>query len=248
MIEQTLRKLGWSEKQIQVYMTLLRIGPSPVRKIATESGINRGTTYDILKALRADGLVAFFHKKTKQYFVAEDPSKLASALEARAEELHSAKLELETVVPQLRSLYANGGAKAVSMLYEGKEGVANILRDVLERTAHAEGHRYYAYSAPDVRSAIYQAMPEFNKQRVSKKVSVRVISFDPGGERHGYDERKHIASGHKPIDTYIFIYAGRVAYLTKDASGGPVGMIIENAGIYQTERQVFESLWQRLPS
>ena len=74
MIEQTLKQLGWSEKKINVYLTLLKIGPSAVRTIATESGVNRGTAYDVLKALRDEGLVAYYQKKKHQYFTAEDPS------------------------------------------------------------------------------------------------------------------------------------------------------------------------------
>lgn len=41
----------------------------------------------------------------------------------------------------------------------------------------------------------------------------------------------------------MFIYAGRVAYVSSHAAGEPVGMIIENDGIYRVQKQLFESLW-----
>ena len=48
-VSSVLSKFGLSDKEIEVYLTLLSLGPAPVRKIAIESGVNRGTTYDILK-------------------------------------------------------------------------------------------------------------------------------------------------------------------------------------------------------
>ena len=68
-----LKQLGFSEKEIKVYLTLLKSGPSSVRTLAQVSGINRGTTYDILKSLIAQGLVSYYNKAAHQYFTAESP-------------------------------------------------------------------------------------------------------------------------------------------------------------------------------
>ncbi len=247
MIEKTLHNLGWSDKQIKVYLTLLKLGPSPVRTIGTEAGINRGTTYDILKALREEGVVAYFHKKTRQYFVAEDPEKLLTTVDAKKEELSRARTSLEQAIPQMRSLHASGGQKPVSMLYEGLEGVRYILNDVLARSVEANDKSYYAYSSADVRSHLYSAMPKFNDKRKAKNISVKVIGFEQG-ETHGLDERKTLHTAGAPSDTYMFIYAGRVAYVSADASGEPVGMIVENEGIHMTQKRIFESLWECLPN
>ncbi len=245
MIEQTLKQLGWPDKKITVYMTLLKIGPSPVRTIAAESGVNRGTAYDVLKALRDEGLVAYYQKKTRQYFTAEDPSKLLGSVSTQIQELEHAQELLKPVIAQMRTVYMRGGQKPVVLTYEGTEGVAHVLSDVLERSASSD-KKYYAYSAENVRSHIYKAMPKFNKKRIDAGVSVRVIGFQKGGDVHGLDERKSIEKSGATVDTYVFIYDGRVAYVSQDVSGEPVGMIIDNAGVYSTEKNIFESLWENL--
>ena len=56
-----LKKLGFSDKEANVYIALLRLGPSSVRVLADECNLNRGTTYDALKWLQQQGLVNFFH-------------------------------------------------------------------------------------------------------------------------------------------------------------------------------------------
>lgn len=245
MIEQTLQKFGWSDKQIQVYLTLLKTGPASIRAIATASGINRGTTYDILKQLRELGCVGFYHKAAKQYFFAENPETLQVALDLRSKELADAKEQLEEALPQLKSLYSSGAEQPVSLLYEGKSGIRQILEDVLLRSAKEPEKSYCAYSTPSVRSEVYLAMPEFTKERLAEGISVRVIAFDKGFLQ-GLDERRTLPSADAPAETYVFIYAGRVAYVAKNTVGDPVGMIIDNHGIYQTERLVFDALWGRL--
>src|SRR3989338_8596156 len=101
MVRQTLQSLGLSPKEIDVYLACLKLGPSPVRKIAVVAGINRGTTYDVLKGLVEAGLVSYYHQDKHQYFIAEDPAKLREVVGARARELEATKAQIEEVIPQL---------------------------------------------------------------------------------------------------------------------------------------------------
>ena len=86
-----LKKFGLNDKEIKIYLTLLKLGPTSVRKIAEKSGINRGTSYDVLKNLRTLGLVTYYHKATKQFFVAEDPHKLLEATDSKIGNLNEVK-------------------------------------------------------------------------------------------------------------------------------------------------------------
>ena len=83
MVEKVLKNLGLNDKEIKIYLACLRLGPSPVRKIAQESGVNRGTAYDILRSLIKLGLVSYYHKDKNQYFIAENPEKLKEALDQK---------------------------------------------------------------------------------------------------------------------------------------------------------------------
>ena len=51
MINDTLNRLGLSDKEIAVYLSLIKLRPSAVRALASKSQVNRGTTYDILKKM-----------------------------------------------------------------------------------------------------------------------------------------------------------------------------------------------------
>ena len=68
---------------------------------------------------------------------------------------------------------------------------------------------------------------------------------DRGGRKHGLDERRWLGSNEDSA-TYILIYAGKCAFISRDAKGAPVGVIIENKMIYETQRVIFLRLWKLL--
>ena len=105
------KKLGLSDKEMAVYLSLLEHGASSVRNLAQLANLNRGTAYDILKKLQEVGLVSFFHKNTKQNFVAEDPERILKLLSDRGEDLKKAEEKIKDLIPELRSLQEKGGGQ-----------------------------------------------------------------------------------------------------------------------------------------
>lgn len=246
-IQSILKEFGLSEKEIAVYTALISLGPSPVRMVALKSKVNRGTTYDILKSLMEEGLVSYFNKATKQYFIAEPPEKLLSALKARQQKLEDLGKEVAQNLPELKAAYEREGGKPQVRLYEGDQGIRQILADVLESVSNTKDKLYYVYSSASVRENVQHAMPDFNKRRLAKKIKVNTLSLGPGGELHGLDERKWLPlSKNLQTSTYEIIYAGKVAHISLDDAANPVGVVIENAGIYETQKIVFEFNWEKL--
>lgn len=239
-ISKLLQRLGLSEKEAVVYRALLGTGPTPVRKLATLAGVNRGTAYDVLKDLMAQGLVSFYHKEKKQYFVAEDPEKLLGAIEARVKDLESAKREIAVALPELRSLHATGGEKAVVRYYAGARGARHILDDVL-----TTGKDYLVYSSANIREHLHKIMPDFTARRVRAKIRVKVIALGTGGDPAELSERRWLSKDVKGSPTYTLIYGGKIA-LVSVHDGEPRGVIMEDAATAETQKTIFLSLWARL--
>ncbi len=240
---QILTKFGLSDKEIEVYKSLLKLGPSPVRKIATLSGVNRGTTYDILKTLKDHGLTSYYHKEKHQYFVAEDPVKLLDVLNRKADYYKNLKVDLQEIIPQVRSTYVGSEERPVVTYYDGIEGIRTILSDVLDKVATTVDKEYFVYSASGIKNYLYAGMPDFNEERITKKIRVKVISLGSGGEIAGLDERRWLTK-ESGAPTYTIIYAGRVAMISMNKMGLPIGLIIVDNGLFETQRLIFMSLWK----
>ncbi len=240
-----LKKIGLSDKEIKVYLKLLEYGAVSVRSLAELSDLNRGTTYDILKKLQELGLVSYYHQDTKQRFVAEDPEKIIKMLDLEQSKLEDAREKVRDLIPELKSLQDKGGSKPVTKFYEGRDGIRFILEDVLSLMSEEPKKEYYVYSAAGVREDVYAAYPEFNKKRVKSGIKAMAISLSAGGGTHGLDERKWIApqNGAEKNMTYIIIYAGKCAFISLDQKDSPVGVIIENQMIYETQKTIFLQLW-----
>ncbi len=246
-IQTILKNFGLNDKEISVYLSLIELGPSPVRVVAQKAGVNRGTSYDILKALMEQGLVTYYNKETKQYFVAESPERLVHALEAKQQELEGVKKDVLESLPELQSLFDREGGKPTVKLYEGLKGIRAVLEDVLDALAETEEKCYYVYSSSTVRKNVQEAMPDFSQRRIKAKIKVLTIALGEGGHTNGLDERKWMPGAAKDLkSTYEIIYAGKVAHISLDSGGQPVGVVIQNQEIYQTQKLIFEFNWGKL--
>lgn len=250
-----LKKLGFSDKSAQIYLALLRLGPSSVRSLAEDIGFNRGTTYDILKWLRDQSLVTFYKYETKQQFVAEPPEKLLTLLREQQEELSRTNLELNLFVSELNALRHSGEVKSVARYY-GADELFKILEDVLNSTEARDEKIYRVYSTEGIRTYLYKDFRTFSDVRVARGISVRAIAVGDGGELRGLDERKWLTANdntyvdgidlHSSSPTYIIIYPGKTAYVSLDHRSVPMGVVIENDGVSFIQEVIFDRLWNTL--
>ncbi len=248
-IEVILKNFGLSEKEIAVYLALVELGPSSVRDISAKSKVNRGTSYDILKSLMNIGIVSYYNKESKQYFIAEPPEKLLSAIDQKKENLDEVREHIENSLPLIKTLFEKQGGRPSVKLYEGAKGIKQILEDILESLAKTPEKEYYLYSSSTVedRKSIYADMPDFSKKRIAKKISVKIISLGEGGQLAGLDERKAMPTEGKEVkSTHEIIYNGKVAHISLDDKEQPVGVLIQNEAIYQTQKKIFEFNWSKL--
>jgi len=146
----TLKKLGFSDKMAQLYLVLLGLGPSSVRKLAESTPLNRGIIYEILKDLQELGVVKYYKEETKQLFIAEDPEKLREIIFQREQELKEVGNGLNKLIPELQALYNPGGDRPVAKYYTHDE-IYLILEDVLQVCEQSPEKEYLVYSAEGLR-------------------------------------------------------------------------------------------------
>lgn len=239
-----LKNLGFSDRMASIYLTLLKLGPSSIRKLAEFCGLNRGVVYEDLKKLQEEGLVDFYEKESKQYFVAEDPDRLLEVVKVQEAELKDTAAKLVETIPELKSLYNKGGGGPVARYYERRE-LATILNDVLASCVARDDMLYRIYSTAGIREYLYDSFQTFSDARIGKGIRVHVIAIGEGGELRGLDERKWLKTTNG-TPTYIIIYPGKTAYISLNAKKEPVGVVIENDGVFETQKNIFDALWATL--
>ena len=242
-----LSHLGLDAKANTVYLSLLTLGPSPVRSVAAHSKINRGTTHQLLKELIQQGLVSYYHKQKRQYFVAESPEKLLSLSRQKVEEVEGAHALLEQELPNIQSMASNTGSTIVRS-YEGSQGIRSVLEEVLSVVSTQREKTYRAYSTAEIRETLYRSFPHFTKQRIARGIFVQVIAIGKGGEHQEQSERRWLKAS-KEVPTYRIIFADRVAVISQsqNGNGGTLrAVVIQDAALAATEVILFDQLWKTL--
>lgn len=244
-----LQGIGLSPKEIQVYLTLLGRGPSSVRQLAAASDINRGTTYDVLKTLQDQGLVSFYHKEKKQFFIAEEPNTIQRLIQEKKNHANSLEEQLDAVLPQLR-LLANQTAysQPVVRYYHGHKGMKHILVEVLQDMNSELEKKYFVYSSSDIAQNLYHEFPDFTDRRIENGIRVDVISIGPGGSTGpALSERRWLSSA-ESAPTYTIIFGRKVAFVSLDDLMQPHGVILDDLNVAYTQKLLFEKTWNQISS
>lgn len=153
-----------TDKEIKIYLTLLRLGSERVGEISKVCQINRTTAYDILRGLLDKGLVSYIIKDNKKWFQPANPKILLEILEHKKE-------DTKRIIPDLLQIYKAPKEKSMVRLFYGKKGVKSVFQDMVR-----EGGPHYVldWGGPLIRLMPYYA-PQFIKQIEKKKIKIKHI-------------------------------------------------------------------------
>lgn len=169
-----LKHLGLSEKEAQVYLSALELGPAPVQDISHKAKVNRATTYVMIEALSNRGLMSTFVKGKKRFYVPESPDRLMSILRIQQKELEEKQSEFEKTLPMFMALFNVEGAKPQIRYIEGPEGL-KTLRESFEKL---EGEFVEIVNVDEAQS-VKEMMQDHARHAASlteKKVPHRIIA------------------------------------------------------------------------
>jgi sugar-specific transcriptional regulator TrmB len=241
-LKKSLEYIGFSEKEVLVYLALLELGKGTVTEISHKAGINRPTGYHILASLSAKELVKVSGKEPKQEYVAESPDQIEKLLIRKIEEDQNFINEARKIIPELKSIH-NVTDRPKVFFYEGKEGLEKVYEDTL--TSH-EPIRAYA-TVDDMHKGLPNYFPEYYKRRAGAGISIRAIvpKTEIGIERGTHDKEEAREIAFVPKDKYYFspeinIYDNKVMIASWREK---LGIIIESEEIADAMKKIYELSW-----
>ncbi|MFA5936810.1 MAG: helix-turn-helix domain-containing protein [Candidatus Paceibacterota bacterium] len=240
--KKSLEYIGFSEKEVLVYLALLELGRGTVTQISRKAGINRPTGYHILASLEAKELVKVSGKEPKQEYVAESPDQIEKMLSRKIEEDEAFIKEAKKIIPELKSIH-NIIDKPKVFFYEGVEGLEKVYEDTL--TSH-EPIRAYA-TLDDMYKGLPNYFPKYFKRRAGAGISIRAIvpKTEIGIERSTHDKEEAREIAFVPKEQYYFspeinIYDNKVMIASWREK---LGIIIESNEIADAMKKIYELSW-----
>src|SRR3989344_870081 len=123
MLEENLKKLGFSDNLSKIYLRLLALGKAKARGLINETGLQRSVIYAGLEELIGRELVTKTISKGVALYRANDPEAFLLEVEKR-------KLLAETVINDLKNKH--GVAEREVLIYEGEDIIKRIAEKSLQ--------------------------------------------------------------------------------------------------------------------
>lgn len=251
MIERLLSSLGFSAEESRVYLALLESGPVPAAVLARTMGIPRPSVYGFLKRLIEKGAVTQTYKKSVTLFAAERPEAIAGLFRHKIESLESSRLQFQKLIPHLEKKIRADFMCPRFEFFEGREGLQNVLNDMLLYSGIA------TFSFWPIRAMIDVLSPEFfhshNKIRIQNKVSVRALwpqsqivniqSHPYLGAGKEYLREIRIAPSTVDFTMGYWVYKNKTAFLSSARES--YGFIIESRELAATQKAQFDLIWNQ---
>lgn len=242
-LQESLKNIGFSDKEAATYIALLQLGRASVQSIADKSGLKRPTVYVILDELIEKGVVERIPRQRKQLYIAKSPDEVFA--------IFKEKFSLaENILPELRALAQKGTGPNVRVTYhEGVNQVHNVYFDSLrykdsEIVAWLSG-KFFGEKGKDF---WYQ---NYRPKRLEQNITTRVISPNTP-EMNSYASDDPTARKETRIDkNEQFNVSSEIMIYGKDkvimaSFEEMIAVIIESKKIHDTLHAIFESHWRSL--
>ena len=244
MHQEILMNLGLSNKEADVYETLLRIGPAGIPKLLDSTEYKRGDLYNILDGLEGWELVELSDDGHRVYTPVH-PSKLQEMVREQEKEVIEAKKSVEQAIPELNSMFRLFSGKPGVRFFEGIEGFREAIYDTLTAT-----ETVYAYVDLE---AIEDNVEEINKKYVQdrrkKGIEKKILIVDSPGSREyvkkqgaNQTQARLLPNKIDLFNTGMQIYNNKILYSTFRKKN-TMSVIIDDPDIYKMQRNMFEFMW-----
>jgi sugar-specific transcriptional regulator TrmB len=231
MNKEILKQVGLTDGEIEVYLCLLRIGPSLVSRISKETGLHRTHIYDTLEKLKEKGLVSTYIQSGKNYFNPAKPNKILQFLDEKREGIQS-------ILPDLEDLTKFPKEETQVELFKGKNGLKTVLQDVL----NTKKDYLVMGSIKQFEQIMQFALPQFLKKIEKLNIKEKIIC----------DKQEKILKIKNGIYRYLksnylfpssfWIYGNKVAIFIWNLPH--FAIVINNKDVAKTYRNYFEFFWE----
>lgn len=239
-IDEILESLGLNKKEVKVYFSLLKTGEETASRISEISELNRVTTYMILKSLKEKGFCSIFEKNKVQFFRPAKPKDILGLLEEK-------KKKFSAILPLLKQQEKQITEKPEVCLFEGKQGIANLMSILLDDATNKKEVLGYGNISISEKVIQYQSL-YWRKTRLERKIKMRAVSDSLGDIKNRSPKEWSKLTQLKTNKNlsknlcYTIITENLVGLFVHYEL--PIAILIKNREIAEKERFNFELLWK----
>ncbi len=226
-----LKNLGFTESEIEVYLTLIKKDSMTVSQIAEESGVHRTNIYIILNKLENAGLTSHFIEDKKKKFKTTDPENLLNYLK-------ETESGLDGIIPQLAKIRKDVHDPVAVYFFKGKDGMKSALRDLVRDNADIFAIGLAGHLRKHMPEFYIQIMRDIRKSGIKTKC-IYIDGVVPA--EFGIFEVKYLPKEFiSPV--YTWIYGDKVVFNIWEPS--MTAIMIKSKEVADEYKKYFNLLWK----
>lgn len=132
-IKSTLKELGLNDKEIEVYLALIKQGKTTPATLAKTTKINRATVYNIAKGLQSKGIIAEDLSGKTLYFTPLPLSSLEQIISRPIRELQEKQSVVKKAMDELSLITANKEYPVPKIRFVEENQLENFLYENIEK-------------------------------------------------------------------------------------------------------------------
>lgn len=245
-----LKNLGLSDKEIDLYLAGLKLGPTTAQRLAEASEIKRPTVYFIIDRLKRLGLVNQSFLRRKKVFEMAPPEKLAKFIEEEKEKLEKKEQGINKIISSLQVMASKSEFASDIKIYEGYDATMDTLIE-LGKTKSPTYSFYSSHYFPlEDYEKIKKTIAEFNKVKRMARSKLYVITdyipltskFFPSAD----EEIREFRFLPEEIKLPAMVDISENTVALSSVRDGYSCIVIKNKTIADTLRIIHGIIWQRL--
>ncbi len=241
-LRQSLQNYGFEEKEVLVYLALVKKVEATALEISKATKLPRTSVYNKLEGLKARGLISSYKRNNIARYTPESLNKLL--------QIHKDKEKIiESIIPQIRSLSHQDELIPNARLYTGKEGMKIVFEDILETLATEPQKELLASFDPDLLKHLPKYFPEWLNRRKNMGVYTKLIvpynKITPEYAKSNSHRETRSMPEMMPLECCMDIYGNKIAFFSFK-NDELYSVIIESETMVMMFRQFFGFMWNML--
>lgn len=231
-----LKDIGLTDQEAIIYLSLLKTGGSTASLVAKDVGIKRTTVYAILKGMTQKGFLTTYYRKSKQFFYAERPQRVANHFEKKIASFVEAIPLLESLEKKQMQSF---GLRFIETLDELKMFYKKALDEYKNKEYSIIGNSIYWQGLDP------EFFDEFRNSRAKAKIKTRLLLTEESKDTNPTDQKLLRESRLLPKQ-YLFkstmdIFPDKVLVVSPELSS--LAVVIAVPAMVDVFQGMFQMIW-----
>jgi predicted transcriptional regulator len=249
MIEKLLKQLGFADKEIRVYLTILEQGKTTPATVAKLTNIKRPTVYSISKELLDKGVIIEDLGGKQSHLIALPPEDLHNILKRDERNLQNKKVLVDQVITELQNFTKDTKYSIPKITFIYEEDLEDFLfkqTPEWNRSVMTHDKTWWGFQDPGVMKSYERWIDWFWTKEAPKDIILKCLSSQSPNEkqmaRKGYENRQiKLWKGNFTGTTWV---AGDYLLLMITDKHPHYLVQIHDPTMAHNMREMFKSIWK----